>query len=140
MPSTIPLLDTNVLSELVRPAPDPRVLSWVERQPLIALSAITVEEVFFGLSWRPKERVRAWFESFLADSCEIFPVSLEIAQRAGELRGDLQRQGATREQADMLIAATAELHERILVTRNVRHFEGCGIRLLNPFEGSVSGA
>jgi predicted nucleic acid-binding protein len=58
MPSTIPLVDTNVLSELARPAPDPHVLAWAEARPLIAISAVTVEEVAFGLTWQPKERVR----------------------------------------------------------------------------------
>ncbi|HBL30069.1 MAG TPA: VapC toxin family PIN domain ribonuclease, partial [Acidobacteria bacterium] len=51
----------------------------------------------------------------------------------GELRGRLQARGVTRESADTLIAATAEVHQLTLVTRNVRHFEGCGISLLNPF-------
>jgi len=134
MPSTIPLLDTNILSEIVRPAPDARVLAWVEERPLIAISVVTVEEVYFGLTWRPKERVRAWFERFLEMSCEVLPVTLAIARRAGEIRGDLQRQGAVRDQADILIAATAQVHQTTLVTRNVRHFEGCGIPLINPFK------
>jgi predicted nucleic acid-binding protein len=133
MPSTIPLLDTNVLSELVRPAPDAHVRAWVEACPLVALSAVTVEEIYFGLAWRPKKQVRTWFEWFLETSCEILPVTLAIARRAGELRGELQRQGETRDQADMLIAATAQVHQTTLVTRNVRHFEGCGVPLINPF-------
>ena len=133
MPSPIPLVDTNVLSELARPAPDPHVLAWAEARPLIAISAVTVEEVAFGLTWQPKERVRVWFEWFLETFCEVLPVTLEIARRAGELRGDFQRHGDVRTQADMLIAATAQIEGLTLVTRNVQHFEGCGIQLLNPF-------
>jgi predicted nucleic acid-binding protein len=106
----------------------------MERQPLIAISAVTVEEIYYGLSWKPKEQVRAWFEWFLDNSCEVLPVTLAIARRAGELRGELQGHGKVRDQADMLIAATAQAHQLTVVTRNVRHFEGCGIAWLNPFK------
>jgi predicted nucleic acid-binding protein len=61
-------------------------------------------------------------------------VSLEIARRAGELRGALQQRGDVRDQADMLIAATAQVQNLALATRNIRHFEGCGIALINPFD------
>lgn len=134
MPSPIPLLDTNILSELIRPAPHPGVLAWAEEHPRVALSAVTVEEISYGLAWRPKDRVILWFEWFLDESCEVLPVTLMIARRAGELRGGLQRRGAERDQADMLIAATAQVHQLTLVTHNLRHFEGCGIPLFDPFE------
>ena len=133
MLSTIPLIDTNVLSELIRPAPDAHVLAWVESRPVIAISTVTVEEIYFGLTWRPKERIRLWFEWFQESYCEVLPVSLEIARRAGELRGELQQRGNVRDQADMLIAATAQVQNLALATRNIRHFEGCGISLINPF-------
>ena len=133
MPSPIPLVDTNVLSRAIRPTPDAHVLAWVESQPLIALSTVTVEEIYFGLTWRPKERIRLWFEWFQESYCEVLPVSLDIARRAGELRGELQRRGEVRDQADMLIAATAQVQNLALATRNVRHFESCGIALINPF-------
>jgi predicted nucleic acid-binding protein len=133
MPSTSCLVDTNVLSELVRKSPDPGVLQWAQETRQIALSAITVEEVYFGLAWKPNPRILRWFEEFLAMSCDILPVTAEIAKRSGELRGQLQARGQTRTPADMTIAATAQEHRLTLVTRNVRHFEGCGIQLLNPF-------
>lgn len=57
----------------------------------------------------------------------------EIAKRAGELRGELQARGNTRSPADMMIAATAQLHQLTLVTRNARYFVDCGIPVLNPF-------
>ncbi|BAY65248.1 nucleic acid binding protein [Calothrix brevissima NIES-22] len=50
-----------------------------------------------------------------------------------ELRGYLQTQGKPRTQADIIIAATAEIHQITLVTRNTKDFEGCGITILNPF-------
>ncbi|HYO16166.1 MAG TPA: PIN domain-containing protein [Thermoanaerobaculia bacterium] len=60
-------------------------------------------------------------------------MTAEIAKRAGELRGERQARGDIRSQADMMIAATAQMHQLTLVTRNVRYFLDCGIPLLNPF-------
>jgi predicted nucleic acid-binding protein len=129
------LCDTNVLSELVKPRPDPGVVAWAEGQTAVKLSAVTVEEVFYGLAWRPKPRILDWFEGFLADHAEVLPADGAVARRAGELRGGLAGRGATRTQADMLIAATAQLHRLTLVTRNCRDFDGCGIPVLDPWGG-----
>jgi predicted nucleic acid-binding protein len=127
------LCDTNILSELVRLKPNPGVVLWSQSLSRVALSVITVEEVVYGLAWKPNPRIRAWFEGFLEAYCDVLPATTEIARRAGELRGELQARGQTRSQSDMLIAATAQLHALTLVTRNSDDFEGCGIPQLNPF-------
>jgi toxin FitB len=127
------LCDTNILSELTKPQPNEGVLDWAGSLSRMALSAITVEEVTFGFSWNSKPRIRSWFEGFVDARCDILPVTAEIARRAGELRGALRSRGQTRSQADMLIAATAQVHALTLVTRNSRDFESCGIPVLNPF-------
>lgn len=130
------LVDTNILSELMRQQPDAGVLSWLQgRQqltPRLTISVITVDEIMFGLTWRPTARLLAWFDAFLLRH-EVLPVTPHVARRAGELRGQLLTRGQTRSQADMLIAATAQLHALTIVTRNVRDFDGCGIGVLNPF-------
>lgn len=100
----------------------------------MAVSVATVEEVYFGLSWKPNPRIRLWFEEFLATDCEVLPITAEIAKRSGEIRGQLQARGQTRSSADMIIASTAQEHGLTLVTRNVRDFEDCGISLFNPFQ------
>jgi toxin FitB len=123
----------NILSELIKPQPNEGVIAWAGSLSRIALSAVTVEEVTFGFIWKSKPRIRSWFESYVDARCEILPVTAEIARRAGELRGALQARGQTRTQADMLIAATAQIHALTLVTRNSRDFESCGIPVLNPF-------
>ena len=82
---------------------------------------------------KPAPRVQLWFEEFLETNCEVLPVTAEIARRAGELRGQLQACGQTRTSSDMLIAATAQIHQLTLVIRNVRDFADCGVSLLNPF-------
>ena len=74
--------DTNVLSELVRPEPDPRVRRWAEDVTLpLSLSVVTLEEVSYGLSWRPNPEIRVWFESFLADGCMLLPVAFGLDRR-----------------------------------------------------------
>ena len=126
------LVDTNVISELCRRQPDLGVLAWASTVTRYAVSVISVDEVFFGLAWRPNARVLTWMEGYF-ERHEVLAVSPVIARRAGELRGQLAVRGLVRHQADMLIAATAQVHQLTLVTRNVRDFEDCGIGLLNPF-------
>jgi predicted nucleic acid-binding protein len=138
MLSTKFLVDTNVISELVRKRPDPGVLQWAQEVREIAISAATVEEVYFGLSWKPIPRISLWFEGFLEAYCEVLPVTAEIAKRSGEIRGQLQARGQTRSSTDMIIAATAQEHQLTVVTRNVRDFEDCGVTILSPFRELLS--
>lgn len=120
----------------MRPRPDNGVEQWKHRLEgramAFAVSAITVDEIVFGLQWRPHAAKTDWFGRFLLRAT-VLPVTEAIARRAGELRAQLALVGQVREQPDMLIAATAQVHALTLVTRNVRDFDGCGIAVLNPF-------
>jgi predicted nucleic acid-binding protein len=127
------LVDTNVLSELARPRPDPRVVDWAGGLSTVILSVVTIEEVFFGLSAKSSPRIERWFEDFLESDCRILEITTPIARHAGVLRGQLAKRGRPRAQADMLIAATAALHGLTLATRNERDFKGCGVTVVNPF-------
>lgn len=129
-----PLIDTNIISELVRPQPDHKVVKWAGQQTGFFLSVISLEEIHYGLSWKPNERVNVWITNFLTSYCQLLSVTDTIAKQAGELRGRLQQQGRTRTQADIVIAATSLEHGLTLVTRNEKDFEDCGLKLLNPFE------
>ena len=128
------LVDTNVLSELPRRKPHAGVLRWLAGQEAIAISAISVEELAFGVARAPLARqakLVRWLDKLLASTAAILSADLAVARAAGELRAT--RAGRRVAQADMLIAATALVHGLTLVTRNGRDFEGCGVALFDPF-------
>jgi len=127
------LCDTNIISELARPKPNPGVINWSTTVSSINLSVITVEEIYYGLAAKPNARIKQWFEQFLDNYCIILPVTVDIAKMSGLIRGNLRTQGKQRTQADILIAATVQIHQLTLVTRNTRDFEGCNIQIINPF-------
>jgi len=126
--------DTNIISEEMKPRPNMAVSRWLQEKDLIHISAITVDEMTYGLHLRRMQKRILWFKKLLKERCIVLDVTIEIAQRAGNIRAELGRNGITREQADMLIAATAWAHGLTLATRNTRDFEGTGIALFNPFE------
>lgn len=128
------LIDTNIISELVRVRPNRGVLHWANTVQRIYISVITLEELHYGLAWKPNRRIETWLNDFLEASCEILPVSAKTARVAGMLRGKSRSKGRTLSQADMLIAACALEHGLILVTANTKDFDSIGLSLLNPFE------
>lgn len=130
------LIDTNVLSELPKRRPDRSVLTWFSEQKTIVFSAITLEELAFGVARAKPDQARKlkpWFERLLDIPPVMIPVDEKIAHTAGLLRAGQEKAGKTTSQADMLIAATAITTGRVLVTRNIKDFQGCGVSLLNPF-------
>lgn len=129
------LWDTNLLAELARPRPNARVRAWADKQERATVSAVTIEEVWYGLTWRPNAKLTGWFEQFFGEYCTVLPVDREVARVAGELRGRLQSRGRPRTQADMLIAATARLAELTVATRNVSDFSGCEVQVFDPWSG-----
>jgi predicted nucleic acid-binding protein len=135
------LVDTNVISELPKRRPDRAVLEWFARLDGFALSTITIEELSYGIARAPaaqRERLVPWFERLLAIPPILVPVDERIARAAGELRAARTAAGHPAAQADLLIAASALVTGRALVTRNTRHFEGCGVALLDPFSDRSS--
>ncbi len=127
------LIDTNIISELMRREPNAKVVAWAGEQPGFAVSVITLEELIFGLTQKALPLKRHWLDDFLSRHCEILSVTQPIALSGGTMRGAFAAKGITRQPYDMLIAATALLHKIPLATRNTADFEGCGIRLINPF-------
>jgi toxin FitB len=132
------LIDTNVLSELPKARPQAAVLQWFAALDTIAVSAITLEELSFGIERAKngrRERLRIWFGQLLDARPQIIDTNAKIAVTAGRLRALREGKGRRVAQADMLIAASALNNGLVLATRNLRDFEGCGLTVFNPFEG-----
>lgn len=106
------LCDTNIISEIMKPKPCLSVQTWFAEQESVCLSVISVEKIIFGLEAKQAMKKLAWFKRLLLnESCEVLPVSSEIADYCGELRALLRCRGLVRTQADSLIAATAYIHD-----------------------------
>ena len=135
------LLDTNVLSALMRDPPDAAVLRWLDSQvgSEIWTTTVTVFEVRFGLKRLPAGRRRVSLEqAFRAVMAEELAGRVAALDRAAaEAAGDLAAQRAARGQAvdvrDTLIAGIALARRAAVATRNVRHFDDLSIGVLNPW-------
>jgi predicted nucleic acid-binding protein len=135
------LLDTNVLSELMRPAPNPRVVHWVSSQPARALftTAITHAEILLGIELLAGGRRRRTLEervaAMFAEDFEhrILPFDDAAAPAFAAIVARRRRSGRPIRHADAQIAAIARTHGAGLVTRNIGDFADCEIALTNPW-------
>ena len=132
-PAGLPLVDTRILAELSGAAPNAGVAAWAARTRRVAVSVVTLEELWAGLARRKAPALAGWLDAFVARHCEILDVTAPIARLAGTMRGQLAARRRVRPQADLLVVATAAHHGHVLVTRNVRELAGLGVTLLNPF-------
>ena len=138
------LLDTNIVSETVRPKPDERVLAWLETQTPdeLFLAAQTIGELVRGArkvkDKARRERFEQWIERELTDQFEgrVLPFDGPAAVLWGRLMGDGDCTGRPPAATDAQIAAVALHHDLTLVTRNVRDFRRLDVRLLNPWDQS----
>lgn len=136
------LLDTNIPSELVRTVPEARVKTWVAAREMgsLHLSVVSVGELHKGFEIMPDGRRKAHLKDWLAFEMmplfagRVLPVTQAIAERWGLFDGQRQMMGRPLSAPDGMIAATAAEHGLILVTRNVKDFEGLGVPLLNPWD------
>ncbi len=136
------LVDTNLPSELTKPVPDARVAAFLidAGKESVSASIVTIGEIAKGIAILPqgkrREELRAWLDQVMRPwfAGRILPVSENIAERWGTLTGEQRIKGRQITMADGLIAATALEHGLVLVTRNVKDFEGLGIAIVNPWE------
>ncbi len=138
------LLDTNVISETTKRKPSPAVLAWVAAQPMETLytASLAIAEIRTGIArvgdpvrrselarWL-EQKVRPFFGLRILEPDEtLWMAMLGILDRAKANRRTLPI-------TDLIFAATAERHDMVVVTRNVKHFDGSGVRLLDPWRAA----
>jgi len=141
------LLDTCMISELVRPAPDPRVLEWIDsaEESALYLSVLTIGELEKGIARLPssarRRKIERWVREDLADrfAGRVLAVDTAVAEKWGQISGASEARGKPLPVIDALIAATGLVHGLVVATRNVSDLERCGAPCLNPWErGRVS--
>ena len=137
------ILDTNVVSEFMRPRPDGRVTQWLDRQPASSLwtTSVTIFEVRFGIETAPAGRRRTAlttaFENWLSQVVQqrILSYDEQAARAAASLAAERKRTGRTGELRDTMIAGIVLASHAILATRNTKHFEDIAKSVVNPWEG-----
>ncbi len=135
------ILDTSVVSALMRSEPDPVVVRWLDELPpeSVWTTAITVFEVRLGLELlaegRSRRLLEAAFEAALEDDLEgrVLPFDPAAAEAAGRIAAEQRRAGRTVDFRDVQIAGLARARKSAVATRNLRHFEGLGLDLLDPW-------
>ena len=135
------LLDTNVVSEWVKPRPNGNVIAWLAEasEDEIFISVCTFAELHFGVAsmarGKRRDHLDAWLRSDLPARFDrrIVGIDVSIAVAWGDIQARARQKGRPVGPMDGLIAATAEVHDMTIVTRNTKHFEAVGVPLLNPW-------
>lgn len=136
------VLDTNVMSALMRAPDNPGVVAWLDRQPQVTVwtTAICVMEVRFGLRIMPagrrKEARIKEFERILADELQnrILPFDSDAAEHTARLMDRRHKAGRAGELRDTMIAGIALAQNATLATRNVKHFSDTGVAIVDPWQ------
>ena len=135
------VVDTNVLSDLWRVAPDPKVLAWMDAQVVetLFLSAITVAELRFGLAAMTQGKRRAIYQERLerevlpAFAGRVLPFDLDASKAYGELMAQARAAGLAIGNADGYIAATAAARGLMVATRDTSPFKAAGLAVIDPW-------
>lgn len=136
------ILDTNVISELMRVNPEPIVLKWIEGQKAtnLSITAIGIAEIQRGILRLPKGKKRKTLhENFIAFienafAGRILPFDERAAYLYGEIASDREKAGFNTDAIDLMIAAIAKNYNATIATRNIKDFKDCGVKLINPWD------
>ena len=137
------ILDTNVISEVLRPAPDAAVANWMEKQAVAALSttAVCEAELLLGAALLPQGRRRKELEQSIVTILQrlfvgrVLPFDRAAANAYAEVASTRRRIGRPISTLDAQIAAIARAHGAAVATRNVTDFTDCGIDVVDPWQG-----
>ena len=143
------VLDTNVVSELMRPRPNLKVVEWFAQQqaPNLYISTISEAELRYGIEILPagqrRDRLRAEVEAMLDEDFagRVLPFDRDAARAYATIAAARRAAGNPISHADCQIAAIARSLNVSVATRDVNAFQGCGIEVINPWspEGAQSG-
>ena len=136
------VLDTNVISELMQPMPDSKVMRWIDQQPFHSIwtSSVTLFELRTGLLSMPKGKRQAtrmvFFEKWSAQVLQgrVLNFDTTAAERSAELEAAGLKAGRPRDPRDTMIAGIVLANHATLATRNVKHFEDIAKSVVNPWE------
>ena len=136
------LLDTNVLSEVQRPAPSKKVMSWLDTvdEDRVFISVASIAELRRGIALMDEGRRRTALAAWLANDLpgrfaeRILPIDYAVAEHWGELMALSRQSGVALSTMDGFFAATALAKNLTLVTRNVKDFGSFGVALFNPWD------
>lgn len=135
------LLDTCLLSELVKPRPEPKVATWVSSQPETGLhvSTLTLGEIHKGVLLltdpQKQERVRRWLVATQARFAgRILSVDTGVALQWGTIQAEARKRGFILPVVDSILAATALVHDLTLVTRNTADLRNIQVKVFNPWD------
>ena len=140
------LLDTNILSELMRPAPTESVVRWMATQPATSLytTSITQAEIFHGIMLLPAGRRRTAFEAAAEAMFDqdfhgrILAFGSDAARPYARIAAERRRAGRPISHFDAQIAAIARSAGAAVATRNAADYDGCGVKVINPWEALIS--
>ena len=135
------ILDTNVISEPMRLIPDAAAAAWMRRQPIgeVFVTTISEAELRFGIERLPQGRKRDLLDAQITAAFEgdfrgrVLAFDSPAAHAYGEIVARVKRGGRDMAPLDAQIAAIAYVRGALLATRNIRHFEDCGIDLVDPW-------
>ena len=132
------LLDTNVISEIMRTAPHPSVVAFLSEREDLWLSSIVIHELEYGVRRMPQGRRRGRLEAELSRlfreyEHSILPLERNGAEWAAEFRVQAQSSGRSLELGDALIAGIARANDLAVATRNITNFDGLDVKVVNPW-------
>ncbi len=135
------LLDTNILSELRRPKPEPKVVGFIAKQPLelLYISVVALAEIRFGIEVLPDVRRRSELNDWLAHKVRpmfeqrVLSITEDVMLKWRLLVEEGRKIGHTFSQPDLIIAATAQHHDLTIVSRDTSDFEKARVAVFNPW-------
>ena len=135
------IIDTNILSELLKREPDQNVKSWMSLQPMLSVftTTVTQAEILYGVAFLPdgkrKNKLKTAVQTLFSErfKSRILPFDIEAAVEYAEIASSRRASGIPISQFDAQIAAITRTRGARLVTRNSDDFRDCGIEVINPW-------